>query len=129
MTVVPFKHKHYSMILEMLKDRETPWLGTVSYQTLSKIGYIALLGNQPIAAGFLRRIEGGYGYLDTFVSNPFFGSKMRHEGITAIVDLLLEEAKSLELRGIIGSTNDPGIVKRAKEKGFHIVEQTLLAKY
>ena len=95
-------------------------------KTLPKIGYIAYLGKHPIAAGFLRRVEGGYAQLDTLVSNAHFGSQIRHKGIEMVVDTLLQDAKDLKLHGVIGFTNDPGILKRANSIGFKTLPQSLI---
>lgn len=109
----------------MLEGRKVDF--TVNMKSLPKIGYIALLNNQPIAAGFLRRVEGGYAQIDTLLSNPYFGSMIRHDGITKVVNNLLEDAKDLELKGIIAFTSDAGVIKRAKDIGFHVVDQVILA--
>jgi len=114
------------MLLSMLQDQNTPWIKDISYQTLPKIGYISILGNHPIAAGFLRKVEGGYGQLDTFVTNPYFGSQIRHLAIERIVDSLLLEAEVEDMKGIIAISEDQGIIDRAKEKGFFVIPQTIL---
>lgn len=80
----------------------------------------------PVAAGFLRRVEGGYGQLDTFATNPYLGSKLRHEGINLIWNALLDEAKSLELVGLLAFSRDSGILSRAQSQGFQTVSDTLL---
>lgn len=84
------------------------------------------MNGHPIAAGFLRRVEGGYAQLDTFTSNPFFGSKIRHLGINLVVDSLLSDAKDLKLRGILAITEDSGILSRSKTHGFKEIEQKLI---
>lgn len=96
-------------------------------KTLPKIGYMALRNGYPVAAGFLRRVEGGYGQLDTLTSNALFGSQIRHEGLEKVVNSLLEEAKVLKLHGIISFTTDIGVLKRAESLGFHVVETTTIA--
>jgi hypothetical protein len=124
--ILEFKHKHYGMLLSMLDDRETEWIQHISYKTLPKIGYIVVFGKHPIAAGFLRRLEGGYGQLDTFVTSPHFGSMFRDGALNLIVDRLLDDAKSLDLLGIMAITKDEGIISRAKERGFNTIPQVLL---
>lgn len=111
----------------MLKDREYLGISDVNMKTLPKIGYIALLNKQPIAAGFLRRLEGGYAQLDTLVSNPYYGSQIRHQGIHLVVDRLLEDAKDMKLSGILAFTEDQGILKRAEALGFHTLPHKLIA--
>ncbi len=96
-------------------------------QNLPKIGYICYFGKQPVAAGFLRRVEPDYAQMDTFISNPYFGSKVRHEALNKIIDALIDDAKQLELKGILAFTKDQGIFKRATERGFTVIEQALLS--
>lgn len=110
----------------MLKDREYLAISTVNMQTLPKIGYLALLNKQPIAGGFLRRVEGGYAQLDTLVSNPYYGSLIRHEGIDKVVKALIEDAKDLKLHGIIAFSNDIGVLNRAETMGFTQLNHTLI---
>lgn len=125
--VVPFKFKHLPLLLEMLNSRSYMGIATVNMKTLPKIGYIALLEGQPIAAGFLRRVEGGFAQLDGLTSNPYFGSIIRHEGIEKVVNSLIAEAKSLQLHGIIAFSSDKGVLSRSEGLGFQTVEQTIIA--
>lgn len=97
-------------------------------KTLPKIGYMALMNGHPIAAGFLRRVEGGYAQLDTLVTAKHFGSQVRHAGIEKVVDALIDDAKVLKLQGIIAFTSDNSIVKRAEDRGFSVLsDQKLIA--
>ncbi len=116
------------MLIEMLKDQQYQDIENVSMKSLPKIGYIALLNNQPIAAGFLRKVEGNIvAQLDGLTSNPYFGSNIRHNGITLIVNRLIEDAKDLNLKGIIAFTQDNSIINRAKSIGFNVVNATTIA--
>lgn len=126
MNLLAFKHKHYQLLTDMLQSQECSWREFISYKTLPKIGYIAMLNDQPIAAGFLRRVEGGYGQFDTFATNPYFGSIVRNQGLELVVDALLDDAKRLKLQGLLAFTKDHGILKRAQEKGFHLLPDSLL---
>lgn len=125
-SIVPFKYKHLELLIEMLKSRDYMGVSEITMKTLPKIGYIALMGNQPIAAGFLRRVEGGYAQLDTLCSNAYFGSEIRHRGIQLVVDTLVNDAKSLKLSGIIAFTSDKGTLERALSIGFHVVASELV---
>lgn len=123
---IPFKFKHYDNLIDMLEYQKCPWISEISMKTLPKIGYIAMMGKQPVAIGFLRRLEGGYAQLDTFATNPFLGSKIRNEGLDLVVKNLLDEAKSLRLNGILAITEDQGILNRAKFLGFNEIPQKLI---
>ncbi len=116
------------MLVEMYNDREYMGIKHITMKTLPNIGYIAIINEQPVAAGFLRRVEGGFGQMDGFVSNPYLGKLIRHEGMTKVVNALLEDAKDLKLHGVLAFTSDEGIVKRAKELNFHVVPDIILAK-
>lgn len=125
--VVPFKHKHLYLLIEMLEGQNYPDIKSISFKTLPKIGYIALLDKQPIAAGFLRRIEGDIvAQIDGLTSNPFFGSIIRHHGINKILECLINDAKELKLKGLMAFTVDSSILVRAEAMGFRKVAHSIL---
>ncbi len=126
-SVIPFRFKYLYALLDLLGSNNYHNISEINMKTLPKIGYMALRNGYPVAAGFLRRVEGGYGQLDTLTSNALFGSQIRHEGLEKVVNSLLEEAKVLKLHGIISFTTDPGVLKRAESLGFHVVETTTIA--
>lgn len=123
-TVFPFKFRYLSDVIDLHKSQEAK--DVISMRTLPKIGYIAFLGKEPIAAGFLRRVEPCFAQIDTLVSNGHFGSKVRHEGIKLVVEELINEAKRLKMKGIIAHTADTGILERARSLGFRVIPQTII---
>ncbi len=126
--IVPFKHKHLSKLIEMLKDQNYAGLDEMQMQYLPKIGYMAFLEKVPVAAGFLRRVEGNLvGQIDGLTSNPHLGSIIRHKAINLIVDQLIEDAKTLKLKGLYAFTLDCSVSKRAVETGFQRTEHEILA--
>ena len=102
----------------------------INMKTLPKIGYIAYLNDKtPIAAGFLRRLEPCFGQIDTLVTNAYMGSIVRHQGMLAVTDALMNDAiHVLKLEGLICHTSSQDIIKRATEAGFHILNQQIIAK-
>lgn len=125
---MPFKHAYLNDLIELHKSNNYLHISEIRMKTLPKIGYIAFFGDTAIAAGFLRRVEGGYGQIDTLVSNAYFGSQIRHLAIDKVVSSLLDDAKVLALEGIIAFTADLGVLKRAEAIGFHVLEsQKLIA--
>ncbi len=125
--ILPFKHKHFQHLLHLHETQQYDSMHTIIYRTLPKVGFIAMLGDQPIAAGFLRRLEPCYAQLDTLVSNGYFGAHIRHVGIANVVDSLINEAKRLKLEGIIALTTDAGILKRANSLGFKPLDTSVIA--
>lgn len=127
-SVVPFRYKYLKALLDLLESNNFLHLAEINMKTLPKIGYMALLNGHPIAAGFLRRVEGGYAQIDTLTSAKHFGSKLRHQGIEAVLNQLIEDANDLDLKGIIAFTEDDGILARAEAMGFHMPpKQRLIA--
>jgi len=111
----------------MLENRQYMGMSEITTKTVPKLGYIALINKKPVAAGFLRRVEGGYAQFDGLTSNPYFGSIIRHEGIKKVVDQLILNAKQLKLKGIIAFTADESVKKRAADLGFQTVDQSIIA--
>jgi hypothetical protein len=116
-------------LLEMLESQEALHISqTITSKNLPKIGFIAFFGSQPVAAGFLRKLEPTYCQIDTLVSMGLLGSLIRHQGVTGVVAALLDEAKRLKLDGIMAITTDSSVLKRAKELGFTIFPQSIIVK-
>lgn len=121
--IIPYKFKHLQDLNSLLASNSHP---EVDNKTLPKIGYIVYLNKVPIAAGFLRRLEPCYAQIDTLCSNKYFGSIHRHNGIKMIVDTLIDEAKRLKLDGLICHTKDTGVLNRAKDLGFHEINEKII---
>lgn len=111
------------MYLHKTQDIDASFL---TPESLPAIGYITFIDGVPAAAGFLRKVEGGFGQLDTLVTNKRLPPDIRHEAIGGIVGKLIETSKHLELKGIISFTTDEGIVKRALSIGFQASPQFVL---
>jgi len=115
------------MLHEMLKAQDYNPEG-ITVKSLPKIGYIAMLGEEPVAAGFLRRVECDIvAQIDGLASNPGFGSVIRHEAINLIVSQLVIEAKSLKLQGLIAFTQDETVIKRAEATGFIKINHEMIS--
>lgn len=93
---------------------------------LPEIGFIATEGAIAVAAGFLRKVEGGYAQIDTLVSNKQMPAEMRHIALAGIVDALINEAKHLKLKGIISFTSDESVLLRAVATGFQVSSQAVI---
>lgn len=127
-SIIPFRFKYLKSLIDLLESNDYIGISEVNMKTLPKIGYIALRQGHPIAAGFLRRVEGGYAQFDTLTTNKYMGSIIRHEGICKVVDALIQDAKDLQLRGIVAFSSDLGTIKRAEDFGFRILsDQKLIA--
>lgn len=126
--ILPFKCKYLPLLHEMLEAQGYPNPKEITMRTLPKIGYIAMINNQPVAAGFLRKVECNViAQIDGLTSNPYFGSILRHVGINKVLDSLILDAKQLKLKGIVAFTSDETVLKRAEAIGFHKVEHSIVS--
>lgn len=113
----------------MLKDQNYEGdLSEFTMQYLPKIGYMAFLDKIPVAAGFLRRVEGNLvGQIDGLTSNPQFGSIIRNEALDKVVNQIVSDGKVLGLKGLYAHTTVESVYKRAVATGFHVTEHSILA--
>lgn len=103
------------MLLIMLSDRK-------AYQPneseMPKVGFIVLEQDTPIAAAFLRKVEGGYGQVDGLTSNPHVESSKRHTALNLCINKCVEAAKDQGMRTVIGFCLDNTTTSRAESLGF-----------
>ena len=71
-----------------------------------------------IAAGFLAMLEGNGGMMDCFITNPAKSSLERHLALDSIIDKIISDASHMGLKRLIAFSDDDGIMKRQKQKGF-----------
>jgi len=99
-----------------------------SLRCLPETGFAVFDQQFMVAAGFLRRVEGGLGLIDSYVSDPGFDGKMRHEALNLITTALIEEAKKLELRGIVAFSRDQNTICRSLDHGFQAQGHVVVTK-
>lgn len=88
-------------------------------EDLPEIGFIAFDAQEPIAVGFLRKMEGPYAMIDSFISNPLVLSMMtRVHAIDLITQELIQKAKQLEIRHLMAFCEYTGTLKRSYRHGF-----------
>ena len=74
--------------------------------------------NEPIAAGFLRMVEGKFGLIDGFITNEHMDSETRHLALSAIGNALVEDAHKSHISHLLVIADDPSMEKRALFHGF-----------
>lgn len=93
---------------------------------MPKYGYIAYIDGLPVAAAFLRRVEGGFGQLDGLVTDPLAPGVIRHEAIDAIVNEILKLAKELGIKAITAHSMDKSTLSRSAKHGFAALPHTMI---
>lgn len=123
-----FKAEHLPALISMLEDQGSDDIDDHTMVKLPKIGYMAFIDEEPIAAGFLRQVEGNIvAQIDNLTTNPYFGSEIRHQALCMVLNQLVEDAKSLKVKGIISFTLDKSIIMRAEAMGFHLAGHSIIA--
>jgi hypothetical protein len=122
------KTEHFEDLIAMHVGQGSDMASIITKATLPKLGYIAYNDEmEPIAAAFLRQVEGGYGQLDTMVSNSQLSGMIRHNALSMIVDSLISDARALNLQGLICYTRDESVIRRAQSIGFHLCPHAVIS--
>lgn len=111
-------------INKWLKDRKHPEQDAYD---VPDIGYVACFANRPIAAGFLKQMEGENSIFDGLCSNPLATSEFRNIALDMVVGAIITLAKSRGIKQIIGWSIDEGTLKRAYRHDFVKLPHTLIA--
>ncbi len=85
---------------------------------LPEVGYVAYRHTEPVAMGFLRRVEGDCGIIDSLMTNPHASKADRNEALDAIFSQLIETAKELGIKSLLGYSKDANTLMRARRYGF-----------
>lgn len=81
-------------------------------------GFIAFQDNMALAAGFLRRIEGGTAMIDGLITNPQASPDDRDHAASCVIDALIKQAVLLKIKGLIANTVDNHTLLRSYRHGF-----------
>lgn len=123
MEIERFGLEHLPTLNAWLHQHGHPIPALIEYP---EIGYIASDTQGPIAVGFLRRMEGGYGQMDGFSTNPYRSGEDRHKALDMVVNTLITTAKSLKIAGLMVLTEDESTIMRSERHGFRKLRHTLL---
>lgn len=125
MELLKFKQEFIPHLKEWLEKRN---LNTEVVNELPEHGYLVVENNQAICAGFIRQVEGGYGLIDSFISNPEMIAMKRHEGLNLLIDQLLSDALKRGMKQVLATTTDAHTIERALSRGFEKLPHTTIAK-
>ena len=87
--------------------------------SLPEYGVIVLDKSGPIAAGFLRRIEGSMGMLDSYITNPLSLKEDRQIALRLVTKHLVNVSETLGIHKLIAFTNAPTIHEALIEQGLY----------
>ncbi len=81
-------------------------------------GYVTFHEDKPVAAGFLRAVEGKHAIADSFITDPTAKPELRHEAMDKTLDAILDMAATLKLKSVIAYSKDLNTQCRARSHGF-----------
>lgn len=81
-----------------------------------------------VAAGSVRLVEGGYGILESLVTNPYVSGITRNKAIDALVSFLLIEAKSCNIKNIMAFSTNESVLNRSLKHGFNPLNHTIISR-
>ena len=122
--VQPYSHDaHFDLISKWLvahdvyvpKKAEYPEHGVVCYKD-----------ETPVAAAFLRRVEGSYAQIDGLVSNPMSGSSTRNECIDIVVLRIMKKARELGIIQLFAISTDSNTLLRSNRHGFTLLPHQVI---
>lgn len=109
----PNKHKTHAETLLTLRNMDYHLSSD-----LPSYGLIAIEKNVPYAMGFVRRMEGPYAMLDSYISNPMSPYNRRDKCLDIITKKLVEWCEINAITKIVAFSENNAIVKRAQLHGF-----------
>jgi hypothetical protein len=132
MEVVEYSKEYKPFLLRMLSTQRNSSIHPDYMEPLPELGFLILVATSictadPLAAGFLRIVEGGFAQIDTLMSNADFPSDIRHQGVSIVVNRLIQEAKKQGLKALYAHTRDASTIKRAKSLGFRVIPETIIS--
>lgn len=124
MLLVSFNPKlHSAILLEWTVDRG---INSTLVEDLPEYGVMAFEHDLPIAAGFLRKVEGGYAMLDSLITNPNAPPDIRNVILDRVTTKLIDTARRNKLKALIANSLDKNTLMRSAKHGFTSLPHTLI---
>lgn len=106
---------HKEAVLDLLSKRG---MAASLADDLPSIGLVVQDGKTIVAMGFLRRMEGNYGMLDSYITDPHETSDYRDAALDMITAWLIDYARSIKLNKLLAFSAYDSIYDRALRHGF-----------
>ena len=124
MEVIVFnRENHLELVSKWLKVRG---INELLAQEVPQFGYICFNNHEAICAGFLRKVEGGYMFMDSLITNPIAEPELRNKAIDLVVTELIESAKDLQVTKILAYSTDINTLERSKKHGFRAYPENVV---
>lgn len=102
-------------------------MAPLKLENIPVLGIVAEKHNEIVAMGFLRQCEGYYGVVDSIITNTDSKPQDRNAALNLIFQELINMAKELHIRNLIGFSRETSTVERSKAFGFKEIEHRLMS--
>lgn len=117
-------HCHILLAWAKARTAHTP----ESYE-IPENGLVIIKDNlEPICMGFIRHVEGGYGLVDGYITDPSQPAIERNEALSLLTEELIKLAKELGISALLANTVDDNTFKRSLKHGFSALPHALMVK-
>lgn len=125
MKVRPYNREYYKALCALYTARNAP--GPTQEDEIPTIGSLVMEGNEIVAAGFLRRLEGNYAHYDGMITNPEFSSAQRWKALNMLDQAIIKDAKTLGILALLAYPKEKSTLDRSYKLGFKpLPEHTLI---
>lgn len=127
MKAIKFTHPdHYLTLIYWARERQSH---IPTSEEMPQQGIVILNDNQePICMGFIRRIEGGLGMIDGYISDKNAPAIERNEALSLLTEEIINLSKELGLSGLLAITVDAHTLERSLKHGFSALPHALMFK-
>lgn len=99
-------------------------LTDLKIDSLPEVGFIV----PGLAAGFIRKVEGGYGLVDGYVTHPLMPPGQRDAALDLVTKALITYAEDNGITHLIAITREQNIVTRAQKHGYVLGDWKVLTR-
>jgi len=125
MKIKAYNPEYYKALCDVYTARNAP--GPTSPDEIPTIGSMVMSGNEIVAAGFIRRLEGNYAHYDGLITNPKFSSSQRWEALNMLDQAIIKDAKTLGILALLAYPKEESTLERSYKLGFMpLPEHTLI---
>lgn len=91
-----------------------------------KLGYITYKEGKPLAAVFIRLVEGGYGQMDGLIRDKSLSKEEASVALDLCVNKAIESAKEAGISGLMAYTRDRTTMERSFKHGWVKLDQAII---
>ncbi len=98
-------------------------------QELPEAGYVVIdpTTRAPIAAGFIRRCEGGYALLDGYITDPTAPGEAGDAALDLLTAHVAKAAAEMGFKLLLAFCKDENTIMRAQRHGFNVLPHAFLS--